>query len=117
MKALVLIGPGQIEWREVDRPAVSPGKASVKMKAIALNRRDEWIKEGKYPNIRYGGILGSDGSGIVDSVGDEKDNSWVGQEVVINPNINWGPDPEYSIQEIFYPRDACQWHIRRIWTI
>ncbi len=102
MKALVLIGPGQIEWREVDRPAVSPGKALVKMKAIALNRRDEWIKEGKYPNIRYGGILGSDGSGIVDSVGDEKDNSWVGQEVVINPNINWGPDPniqskKYSI--------------------
>lgn len=94
MKALLLTGPGQIEWKEVDKPALSPGKALVKMKAIALNRRDEWIKQGKYPNIRYGVILGSDGSGVVDSVGDEKDNSWTGQEVVINPNIDWGPDPD-----------------------
>ena len=94
MKAFVLTGPGQTEWKEVDKPALSPGKALVKIKGIALNRRDEWIKEGKYPNIRYGGILGSDGSGVVDSVGDEKDNSWAGREVVINPNIDWGPDPD-----------------------
>jgi len=94
MKALVLVGPGQIEWRELEKPTVTPGKALVKIKAISLNRRDEWIKEGKYPNIRYGGILGSDGAGIVESVGEEKDQSWVGQEVVINPNIDWGPDPD-----------------------
>ena len=94
MKALVLIGPGKIEWREIEKPAALPGNALVKMKAISLNRRDEWIKEGKYPNIRYGGVLGSDGSGVVESVGDEKDGSWVDKEVVINPNVNWGPDPD-----------------------
>lgn len=94
MKALVLVAPGQIEWREMEKPFVAPGQALMKIKAVALNRRDEWIKEGKYPNIRYGGILGSDGAGIVESVGDEKDASWVDQEVVINPNINWGPDPD-----------------------
>jgi zinc-binding alcohol dehydrogenase/oxidoreductase len=94
MKALVLTGPGQTEWKEVETPALSAGKALVKIRAIALNRRDEWIKQGKYPNIRYGGILGSDGSGVVESVADEKDNSWVGREVVINPNIDWGPDPD-----------------------
>src|SRR5882757_1331004 len=94
MKALVLIAPGQIEWRELDKPVVTPGKALVKMKGIALNRRDEWIKEGKYPNIRYGGTLGSDGAGVVDSVGDDKDGSLIGKEVVINPNISWGPDPD-----------------------
>jgi NADPH:quinone reductase-like Zn-dependent oxidoreductase len=31
---------------------------------------------------------------VVESVADEKDNSWVGREVVINPNIDWGPDPD-----------------------
>lgn len=66
------------------------------MKAASLNRRDEWIKEGKYPNIRFGAILGSDGSGVVESVGDEKDKEWVGKEVVINPNVNWGPDPNFQ---------------------
>jgi zinc-binding alcohol dehydrogenase/oxidoreductase len=94
MKALVLTGPGQIEWKEMEKPALSGGKALVKIKAIALNRRDEWIKEGKYPNIRYGAILGSDGAGIVESVADEKDSTWVGREVVINPNIDWGADPD-----------------------
>ena len=94
MKALVLIAPGQIAWRELEKPLAVPGQALVRIKAISLNRRDEWIKEGKYPNIRYGGTLGSDGSGIVETVGEEKDNAWVGQEVVINPNIEWGPDPD-----------------------
>ncbi len=94
MKALVLTGPGVIEWKELDKPSLSAGKALVKIKAISLNRRDEWIKEGKYPNIRYGGILGSDGAGIVEAVHDENDKAWEGKEVVINPNINWGPDPD-----------------------
>jgi zinc-binding alcohol dehydrogenase/oxidoreductase len=93
MRALVLVGPGKIEWREYDIPVPAPGQALVKMKAASLNRRDEWIKEGKYPNIRYGAILGSDGSGIVSAVGDASQTGWVGKQVVINPNVNWGPDP------------------------
>ena len=79
---------------DVDKPAPAQGQALIKMKAASLNRRDEWIKQGRYPNIRYGGILGSDGSGVVDSVGTESDGAWVNKEVVINPNINWGPDPD-----------------------
>lgn len=94
MKALVLVGPGQIDWREIEKPTLSPGKALVKIKGISLNRRDEWIKEGKYPNIRYGCTMGSDGAGTVESVADEKDKLWVGQDVVINPNIEWGKDRE-----------------------
>lgn len=94
MKALVLTSPGRIEWLDVDKPTPAKGQALIKMKAASLNRRDEWIKQGKYPNIRYGGILGSDGSGVVDSVGTESDGAWVNKEVVINPNINWGPDPD-----------------------
>lgn len=94
MKALVLNGPGAIEWTEVPKPQLTAGKVLVKMKAVSLNRRDDWIREGKYPNIRYGGILGSDGAGIVEEVADEQDKGWLGKDVVINPNINWGPDPD-----------------------
>jgi zinc-binding alcohol dehydrogenase/oxidoreductase len=94
LKALVLSSPGQIELKELPMPILSVGKALVRIKAAALNRRDDWIREGKYPNIKFGGILGSDGAGIVESVHDETENAWVGQEVVINPNIDWGPDLE-----------------------
>ena len=94
MKALILTNPGVTELKEVPVPILSHGKALVKMKAVSMNRRDEWIKEGKYPGIKYGVTLGSDGSGVVEKVFDEADQHWVGQDVVINPNINWGPDPE-----------------------
>ena len=94
MKALVLTKPGQIELVEIPKPTLSEGKALVRIKAAALNRRDEWIREGKYPNIKFGVTMGSDGAGIVEEVFDEVNQPWVGQEVVINPNIEWGPDPE-----------------------
>ncbi len=94
MKALVLTAPGQIELREVLKPSLSPGKVLVKIKAAALNRRDDWIREGKYPGIKFGVTMGSDGAGVVEEVSDEENRDWVGQEVIINPNIDWGPDPE-----------------------
>jgi NADPH:quinone reductase-like Zn-dependent oxidoreductase len=94
MKALILTGPGTTELKEIPTPDLTPGKALIKMKAVSMNRRDEWIKEGRYPGIKYGVILGSDGCGVVEKVFSESDQHWVGQEVVINPNIGWGPDPE-----------------------
>lgn len=102
MKALLLTGPGQIELKEVARPTLTTGKALVKIKATALNRRDDWIREGKYPNIKFGVTMGSDGAGVVEEVFDEANQPWVGQEVVINPNIDWGTDldvqsPKYTI--------------------
>jgi zinc-binding alcohol dehydrogenase/oxidoreductase len=94
MKALILREAGKIELAEISKPVAAAGKALVKIKAASLNRRDDWIREGKYPNIKFGVTMGSDGAGIVEAVGDEKDQPWVGQEVVINPNIDWGADPE-----------------------
>jgi len=94
MKAIVLTRQGVIEWLEIDKPQLVAGKVLLKMKAVALNRRDEWIMQGKYPNIRYGAVLGSDGSGVVESVGEGVSKSWIGKEVVVNPNVNWGNNPE-----------------------
>lgn len=94
MKALVLTESGRIELKEVSKPELLSGKALVKIKATGLNRRDDWIREGKYPNIKFGGILGSDGAGVVESVYNDEDQTWVGKEVVINPNIDWGADLE-----------------------
>lgn len=94
MKALVLTAPNRVELIDRPVPVLAPGKALIRIKAAALNRRDEWIREGKYPNIKLGVTMGSDGAGIVEAVHDEVDEPWIGQEVVINPNIDWGTDPE-----------------------
>lgn len=94
MRAIVLAAPGKIEMKDVPVPVLSAGKALVKIKAVALNRRDDFIREGKYPDIKTGIILGSDGAGVVESVHDDEHKEWVGKEVVINPNIEWGSNPD-----------------------
>ena len=94
MKALVLSEPGKIEIKEVQDPILKPGQALVRIKAASLNHRDQWCREGKYPNINYGVTLGSDGAGVVTKVSEASNSYWLDKEVVINPNINWGSDPE-----------------------
>ena len=39
----------------VDKPIPTPSKdqALIKLKASALNRRDEWIRQRMYPNISW----------------------------------------------------------------
>ena len=96
MKALVYTGdasnPVQIIEKEVPTPGF--GQVLIKLSAAALNHRDQWIRVGKYPGMQPNVTLGSDGCGVVDSVGDAVDQSWVGKTVIINPNIGWGPDPK-----------------------
>ena len=95
MKAIVISDrqePIQIIDKEI--PQLKKDEVLVKIYAAALNRRDQWIRQGMYPGIILGTTLGSDGSGLVTEIGNEVDDSWLNKEVIINPNINWGSDPK-----------------------
>lgn len=78
---------------EKEAPTAGPGEAIVQVKAAALNHRDVWIQYGRYFTKDYPAILGSDGAGIVTEVGEGVDQSWIGQEVVIDPSTDWGDNP------------------------
>ena len=103
MKALVLHNlksPLQFEQRPEAEPA--EGQVVVALKAAALNRRDHWITQGKYPGIRTPVILGSDGAGVVSRIGDGVPHHWSGRQVIINPGWHWGDDmtaqgPDFQI--------------------
>jgi len=99
MKALQIIAPNEVKLVEVPVPKPSDGTVLVKLSAASLNRRDHWIREGKYPNIQYNKTLGSDGSGEVVELGPSVDSKWLNQQVVINPNLNWGDDPRVQALE------------------
>lgn len=92
MKALTLVStnPPKLSIEEVAVPATSPNGVLVQVKAAALNRRDYWISEGKYPGLKQGAILGSDGCGVVVEVGQNVPQDWLGKRIIINPNIQWG---------------------------
>lgn len=99
MKAITITDQSEpIQLVDVPTPELSEGECLVQIKFAALNRRDQWIREGLYPGIKSGVILGSDGCGEVI----EGPAEWLGKTVMINPNIGWGSDeraqhPDYTI--------------------
>lgn len=60
----------------------------IKIDHAALNHRDLWICKGKYSNIKYPIILGSDGCG-----------TWENRKVIINPGLFWGNNEAYQSNE------------------
>ncbi len=95
MKALILKkAQNPLVYEEASDPALSPGQMLINLKNAALNRRDFWVTQGMYPDIKYPTILGSDGSGVVAEVGEGVDESWIGKQVIINPGYDWGDNPD-----------------------
>lgn len=100
MKAVVLKGkqePFVIE--DVKIPTLASDEVLVRVKAAAFNHRDLWIQKGLYAGLKFPIILGSDGSGIVEKVGDEANKSWIGESVIINPSTNWGDNEAFQQKE------------------
>lgn len=96
MKAVVLQEINQsVSIQEVEKPQAGAGEVIVQLKAAALNHRDVFVQQGKYPGIKLPVILGSDGSGVVSEVGEGVSEEWLGKEVIVNPSQNWGPDDRF----------------------
>jgi NADPH:quinone reductase-like Zn-dependent oxidoreductase len=62
----------------------------VRLRAAALNRRDVWIRTGRYAGIRLPAILGSDGAGEVSALGAGVEGVSIGAPVIVNPSLDWG---------------------------
>lgn len=93
MQAVVLSGvKNPVVLQSMPDPIAAPGQAVVRLKAAALNHRDLWVQLGQYANIKLPLIPGSDGAGVVESVGLPADQAWVGTDVIINPSLDWGDD-------------------------
>ncbi|MDY6859864.1 MAG: zinc-binding dehydrogenase [Pseudomonadota bacterium] len=98
MKAVVLSeaeGPEAARLQDEPVPQPAAGEVRVALRAASLNHRELWISRGMYPGMNLPSILGADGAGVVDAVGDGVDASMVGQEVVLYPGRDWGDNPDY----------------------
>lgn len=98
MQALVL-KQDSFQIEEVEKPILSNNQVLIKIQYVALNHRDQWIREGQYAKIQLPAILGSDGCGKVIEVFDAENKNWMGKTVVINPNINWGNNNAFQSKE------------------
>ncbi len=62
-------GPEQLKWREVPMPVPDEGEILIRQKAVGLNFIDVYHRTGLYKLPAYPAILGQEGSGIVEGVG------------------------------------------------
>lgn len=91
MKAVVhegKAGMAGLTYREMEEGQPSRGEVRVKLKAAGLNHRDLFVlhrhKENEPPLI-----IGSDGAGIIEAVGEGVTSVQVGDKVIINPGLGW----------------------------
>ena len=79
-------------------PEPGPGEVLVRLRASALNHLDVWIRKG-LPSVPKPRILGADGAGVVDALGDGVTAFDLGERVVLNPGIEVGGGKIHVIGE------------------
>lgn len=90
-----------IYYEDVEIPQPGAGEVLIRLRNAAINRRDIFVRYGAYPGIDVPAIIGSDGAGTIEAVGEGITGFEIGDEVVINPAMDWGDDtahqgPNYS---------------------
>ena len=90
MKAAAVMTGGapvapNVKLIDLPTPSPGPGEVRVRTEASGLNHLDVWVGMG-IPGVDrpWPRVTGSDGVGIVDAVGDEVDDVWLGRRVIMN---------------------------------
>jgi NADPH:quinone reductase-like Zn-dependent oxidoreductase len=94
MKAVLLHehgGPEKLTYDEFSTPGISPRQVLIRIKAVALNHLDLFVRAG-IPGLRLEmpHILGSDIAGEIAEVGPAVDNLEVDQRVIVDPGLYCG---------------------------
>jgi len=84
-------GLDKIRYGDLPDPVPGPGQVRVRIRAGALNHLDIFVRNG-IPGIpvRLPHVMGSDGAGVVESIGPGVTRAKPGDEVVLNPGIHCG---------------------------
>ena len=62
-------GPEVLRYEDVPDPEPGPWDVLIRLRAASLNHLDVWVRKG-LPSVPKPRILGADGAGIVEAVGD-----------------------------------------------
>ena len=82
-------GPEVLRIDQVPDPEPGPGEVLVRLRAASLNHLDVWVRRG-LPSVPKPRILGADGAGVVEALGEGVDGLTSGERVVLNPGLEHG---------------------------
>ena len=79
-------GPEVLRYEDVPDPTAAADEVLIRLRAASLNHLDIWVRKG-LPSVPKPRILGADGAGVVETLGDGVEGFEPGQRVVINPGV------------------------------
>ncbi|WP_227394806.1 zinc-binding dehydrogenase [Jeotgalibacillus aurantiacus] len=91
MKAVYHEGKAGMEgltYGELEAPPLKAGEVRVKLKTAGLNHRDLFVLHRHSPSDPPL-VVGSDGAGVIEEVGEGVTDVQTGDEVIINPGLGW----------------------------
>ena len=91
-------GPEVLVLEEAPDPEPGPGEVLVRLRASALNHLDVWVRKG-LPSVPKPRILGADGAGLVEALGEGVGGLEIGERVVLNPGVEVGDGRIHVIGE------------------
>lgn len=80
-------GPDVLCWDEVDPGTPGPGQALIRQTAVGLNFIDVYHRTGLYPVPSRPAIIGNEGAGVVEAVGDDVSVVSVGDRVAYSMSL------------------------------
>src|SRR5699024_2204336 len=84
---------GELKLKDMYEPFADHGQAAVSIRTAGLNRRDLAVP-GRRGEDAGALILGSDGAGVIEAIGEGVSEFSVGDEVIINPSLGWYENSE-----------------------
>ncbi len=90
MQAGVLTAPRFIECQQRPVPEPGPGEVRIKMKSVGICGSDVSLYMGHRPDLAFPLIIGHEGIGYIDKVGEGVSQLQLGDRVVIEPNYPCG---------------------------
>jgi NADPH:quinone reductase-like Zn-dependent oxidoreductase len=82
-------GPDVLRYEDVPDPEPAAGEVLIRLRAASLNHLDLWVRKG-LPSVPKPRILGADGAGTVEALGEGVEGFEIGQRVVVNPGLVHG---------------------------
>jgi L-iditol 2-dehydrogenase len=90
MKQAVMIAPGDIKIRQVERPVVGPEDVLIQVKRIGVCGSDIHVYHGTHPYTGYPVVQGHEVAGVVAEMGENVKDFHAGEQVVFMPQVTCG---------------------------
>lgn len=84
---------GELKVSDIEEPSAKEGEVVIALKTAGINRRDINLPN-RLSKATEALVLGSDGAGIIESIGKNVKNLSVGDEVIINPSLRWNENSD-----------------------